>query len=243
MWIDVSEFHRFYASELGTTVQQIIEGHVHHAWPSVDQQSIASYGYAVPYLESCRPRALRVFNMMPAAMGVIHWPTSRPNLTVLCEETNFPLADQSIDKLLMIHALEFTATPRDLLREVWRVLIDGGHLLIVVPNRLGLWARSDDTPFGYGQPYIGYQLARLLTENSFIPKMMHYSLFTPPSVLPTVRRLCDKIEHFGKRWCPGLGGVVVIQATKTVLATVPLQPVGWQTRIFIPQPCHIEKTS
>ena len=47
--------------------------------------------------------------------------------------------------------LEMTNDPGTLLREAWRVLAAGGRLLVVVPNRRGLWARMDTTPFGHGR--------------------------------------------------------------------------------------------
>jgi hypothetical protein len=48
-----------------------------------------------------------------------------------------------------------------LLREVWRVLAPNGRLLAVVPNRRGLWARIDTTPFGHGRPFSRGQVTHL----------------------------------------------------------------------------------
>ena len=48
--------------------------------------------------------------------------------------------------------LEWSEKPRDLLRELWRVLAPNGRLLLVVPNRRGLWARVDTTPVRLWQP-------------------------------------------------------------------------------------------
>ena len=62
-----------------------------------------------------------------------------PNQTVLASEDELPLVDRSVDRVLMVH-LESAEQGRRLLREVWRVLADGGQALIVVPNRRGLGA-------------------------------------------------------------------------------------------------------
>ena len=53
---------------------------------------------------------------------------------------------------------KWRTTPAALLREVWRVLAAGGRLLAVVPNRRGVWARIDTTPFGHGRPYSRSQI-------------------------------------------------------------------------------------
>jgi alpha-ketoglutarate-dependent 2,4-dichlorophenoxyacetate dioxygenase len=44
-----------------------------------------------------------------------------------------------------------------------------GRLLLIVPNRRGIWARLDSTPFGHGRPYSRGQLERLLGDALFTP--------------------------------------------------------------------------
>ena len=61
------------------------------------------------------------------------------------------------------------SAPAPLLREMWRVLTPEGRLLLIVPNRRGVWARLDTTPFGHGRPYSRGQLERLLTDALFTP--------------------------------------------------------------------------
>ena len=67
-----------------------------------------------------------------------------------------------------------------MLREVWRVLNAGGRLLVVVPNRRGLWARMDTTPFGHGRPYSRSQITHLLRETWFTPTSWGEALYVPP---------------------------------------------------------------
>ena len=96
---------------------------------------------------SCRPH-----------QGVVKWPTTRPALAALVDEFELPLPDAAVDRVLLVHALEMSQDAAALLREVWRVLAAGGQLLAVVPNRRGLWARMDTTPFGHGRPYSRSQI-------------------------------------------------------------------------------------
>jgi len=117
---------------------------------------------------------------MPAPQGVVRWPSTRPALAALVEEDELPLTDSAVDRVLLVHALEMSADPFELLREAWRVLAAGGRLLAVVPNRRGLWARMDTTPFGQGRPYSRTQITQLLRDTWFTPTGWGEALYVPP---------------------------------------------------------------
>ena len=125
---------------------------------------VLGIGYAIPYLEPWRAEAERVFAFMPARQGVVHWPQSGLNDSALVEEADLPLPDASIDLALVVHGLELTDQLPDLLRELWRVLAPQGRALFVVPNRRGMWARFDSTPFGHGRPFSRGQFTDLLRD-------------------------------------------------------------------------------
>ena len=46
--------------------------------------------------------------------------------------------------LVLLHALETADHPHAVLSEAWRVLGPGGRMLVMAPNRAGLWARSEN---------------------------------------------------------------------------------------------------
>jgi SAM-dependent methyltransferase len=100
-----------------------------------------------------------VLAFMPAQQGVTRWPRKGPNLTSLVEEIDLPLPDRSIDRVLLVHAVESTEQVRPMLREIWRVMADGGRLVVVAPTRAGLWSQMDRSPFYHGHPYSPGQLA------------------------------------------------------------------------------------
>ena len=122
-------------------------------WPELPGARVLGLGYAVPFLGLLAEASERVCAIMPPAQGVAAWPPQQPNQVALAMEGELPLPDRSIDRVLMVHALESAEQVRPLLREVWRVLVDGGQAMIVVPNRRGLWCLSETTPFGHGQPF------------------------------------------------------------------------------------------
>jgi SAM-dependent methyltransferase len=125
--------------------------------------------------------------------------------------------------VLLVHAIEHAESLRPFLREVWRVLSASGRVLIVVPNRRGIWARLDHTPFGHGHPYTAGQLARLLRDNLFVPQQMRNCLFVPPLSGRLWLSSARAWERIGARLFPALGGVSIVEASKTLYAPTPVR--------------------
>lgn len=223
MWTDVVDLRDFYASPLGQVARRHVAAHLRAMWPDVAGQSVLGLGYAVPYLRPFKSQATRVLAMMPGPQGVMHWPPEGPNATALVEEEGLPLPDMSIDRVLLVHALEHAESLRVLLREIWRVLSPAGRVLIVVPNRRGIWARLDRTPFGHGHPYTAGQLSRLLRENLFVPQQTRMGLFIPPLGGSLWLRTARAWEGAGRRFFPALAGVAIVEATKTLYAPTPVK--------------------
>ncbi len=123
-----------------------------------------------------------------------------------------------MDRVLLVHALETSEQVGPMLKEVWRVLAGGGRLLIIAPNRRGIWARLDRTPFGSGRPYTMSQLSQLLRDELFTPVATGTALFMPPSRGRMMLRSARAWERVGVRWFPTFAGVVLVEATKQIYA-------------------------
>lgn len=218
MWNDALDLRDFYRTSLGQIAQRIIRARIRATWDNVAGLNILGFGYATPYLLPFREEAQRVVAAMPAQQGVLHWPSDGPGAVTLCDETEIPLPDVSIDRVLMVHGLECSEQLRPMLREVWRILADGGRLLAVVPNRRGIWARLDRTPFGHGYPYTPGQLNRLLRDTLFSPLRVERALFVPPSRSRMVIASAPAWENIGVRWFPTFSGVLLIEAGKEIYA-------------------------
>ena len=149
MYLDVVDLRDFYGRRLGLVARRLIGERLKARWPSLGGESLLGIGYATPYLRTLGEGAERTLAFMPATQGVVNWPREGPNAAALVAEDELPLSDASIDRVLVIHSLEVADNARDYLREIWRVLAPGGRVLIVVPQRSGMWARSESTPFGY----------------------------------------------------------------------------------------------
>jgi SAM-dependent methyltransferase len=220
MHLDVLDLRNFYyRSTLGRAVQKAVREEVLGLWPEAKGQTVAGFGFAVPFLRPYLSDARRVIALMPAPQGVIGWPQDNPNVSVLCEETLWPLETGHVDKLLVIHGLETSEQPSAVLEECWRVLGPGGSALFVVPNRAGLWSRSDQTPFGFGRPYTQTQLENQLKAQNFMPERHAKALYQPPAPGRFWRKTAGMWERLGGRLNMVLaGGVLIVEASKRVQA-------------------------
>lgn len=224
MHLDVLDLREFYyRSLLGRAAQKGVRDRLLQFWSPEDVkgQSVVGFGFAVPLLRPYLPTARRVTGLMPAQQGVMSWPAGEQNVAVLAEETMWPLETGSVDRLVLMHGLETSDRPKTLLDECWRVLGPGGRAVFIVPNRAGLWARRDGTPFGYGRPYSNSQLEAQLKAHDFIPGRHMSALFAPPSDKRFWLRSTTLWERFGKA-APWLaGGVLMVEAKKQLLAPRP----------------------
>ena len=218
MYNDVVDLRDFYASPTGRTARRAVQRRLRAIWPDLSGMNVAGIGYVVPFLAPFAEEAQRTVALMPAGQGVIRWPASGRNVAALALEEQLPLPDVSMDRVLLVHALECSEHLRELLREVWRVLADGGRVLLLVPNRRGIWARLDHTPFGHGHPYTPGQLARLLRENLFVPSPPSIGLYMPPSRSRMILRSAPALEEVGRRWFRAFGGLLFVEAEKQIYA-------------------------
>lgn len=218
MYLDVVELQNFYSGPLGRVTARLIRHEIRALWPSVTGLSVLGLGYAPPILTPFNNEAERTIALMPAPQGVVHWPRDAPNRSALVEETDIPLPDASIDRLIMIHSLEHSEQVRPLLREVWRVLAPGGRLGIIVPNRRGIWARLDRTPFGHGRPYSASQMTRLMADSMFAPVRWRWALFMPPSEKRLMLRALNGLEPVAGRLWRNFAGVLIVEAEKRIYA-------------------------
>jgi SAM-dependent methyltransferase len=217
---DIEDLQEFYASRQGQLARRLILHQVKALWPSLTGLNLMGFGYATPFLAGL-DGAARTVALMPAQQGVCRWPGDGTCRAALAREDELPLADGSIDRVLLVHALECCPYVPRLMREVWRVLADGGRLIAVVPNRRGLWCLSDRTPFGHGQPYSAAQLQRTLNGHLFAACAERTALFLPPTRSRLFLRLAIPAERLGLGFARQFAGVVLIEAEKRIYVGTP----------------------
>jgi SAM-dependent methyltransferase len=216
--MDIVDLREFYRGRLGRTSRRLIAGKLRPKLGSLAGATVMGLGFAAPYLEDCAADAGRSVAFMLARQGVVHWPPEGLVRSALVDDFDLPLLESTIDIALVVHALELTDAPDEMLKEIWRVLAPQGRLLLVAPNRRGLWARFDTSPFGHGQPFSRPQLTRLLRECQFAIVSWSQALFMPPSDRSLFVSSAGAFEAIGSRLMPALSGVVIVEAMKQVYA-------------------------
>ncbi|MEZ5932355.1 MAG: methyltransferase type 11 [Alphaproteobacteria bacterium] len=215
---DVFELHDFYGSRQGQLVRRLLNREIRAHWPDLKGLNVLGLGHATPFMGPLALEAERCAVVMPEAEGVMRWPKKRPNLTALGQENDLPIADRSMDRVLIVHALEASEHAGRLLRDVWRILADDGEIIVVVPNRRGLWCLSERTPFGQGRPYSSTQLKQLLRGHLFAPQKTGFALFVPPFRSRLLLKTAVAWERVGLRFAQHFAGALVMRAQKQIYA-------------------------
>jgi SAM-dependent methyltransferase len=232
---DVVELRAFYQTSLGQAALRLIGRRMREFWPDVTGQSVLGIGYATPYLRLLQGEAERVVAMMPAMQGVIFWPPEGPGLVTLADEATLPFDDLCFDRVLVVHGLEATERSRPMMREIWRVLANGGRLMIVASNRSGLWSRTERTPFGYGSPYSTTQLNIMLRDNLFVPERTAKALYIPPLSSRFMLATASAWENLGDRWFSTFAGVTIVEAVKQIYAISGAREAPARRRLAFPR--------
>jgi SAM-dependent methyltransferase len=233
MHLDVLDLRNFYyRSALGRAAQRVVRDQLVALWPEAKGQTVVGYGFAVPLLRPYLAQARRVIGLMPGPQGVMPWPPGEANCSVLCEETIWPIETGSVDKLVVLHGLETSENPSAVMDECWRVLGPGGKAMFIVPNRAGLWSRTDSTPFGFGRPYSVGQLEQQLRAHNFVIDRNLSTLYQPPSGKPIWRKFARIFEIAGQRLpVIAAGGVLFVEVSKQL--AMPKRP-GLRERVKQP---------
>ena len=111
--------------------------------------------------------------------------------------------------------------PESLLREVWRVLAPSGRMMAIIPNRRGVWTRTDSTPFGHGRPYSRSQITQLLRQTWFTPTAWGEALFMPPFGSGWVLQSAMAWERMSAAVSSPFAGVHIVEASKQVYRAIP----------------------
>jgi len=226
MPLDVHSLQSFYSSPLGGVARRLIGRVIRERWNSSIGLSIAAVGYGTPYLERFRDSARRCLALMPAEQGVTVWPGIGRCATALVDSGMLPLPDGSIDRLLLAHALEAADRPDALLGELWRITAPEGRIIVIVPSRQGVWARTDGTPYGQGLPYSKSQLRDLLHRAGFSAVFWGEALYAPPVARPFMIRSATTVERVGRALGLPFAGVYIVEAIKQVHRPVGVRVVA-----------------
>jgi SAM-dependent methyltransferase len=140
-----------------------------------------------------------------------------------------PLQTDSVDAVLIHHALDYTPDSHRLLREASRVLIPGGKLLIVGFNPLSTWGVRRLTRIGAGLPWSArfisaFRVCDWLKLLEFSVERVSHCAFLLPFTHPRVVQLAPALERVGKRLEAPVGAAYMIVACKQLMPVTPIMP-------------------
>src|SRR5439155_1110380 len=113
MPLDVVDLRNFYGQALGRVARRFVGRGIRARWQDVHGLRVVGIGYPTPYLGLFRDEAERCLAFMPAAQGVVKWPSDRPVLAALVDEDELPLPEAAVGHALSapfagVHIVEAT---------------------------------------------------------------------------------------------------------------------------------------
>lgn len=169
----------------------------------------------------------------PVGHKIIFSPSWRPGeQQAVADNEELPLAADSMDVVVVHHALDFTEDSHRLLREVTRVLRPGGHMLIVGFNPLSTWGLWKYCKRRVNIPWRGRFISRgrlsdWLQLLDLQVEKFNYGLHFPPLAFARLLNHAGRFENLGTRLNSPFGGAYVVQCIKQVAPITPIRP-RWQ---------------
>lgn len=221
-WPDIIEVRHFYQTKLGQLVLDRLKTSILDIWPTLHNEVIVGIGYSFPYLRLYNEEAMdnQIIAITPTNMGVRHWPDSNSNKAIIAEEYEIPLPNNSVNAVLLMHALEYSEQAESMLQEIWRILVPGGRILTIVPHRRSLWSHMENTPLGHGHPFTATQAKSLLADSCFAIRKVKPALFFPPTSSNLMLKTIPIWEGMGQYVLQAVGGVLCIEAEKKIYAAL-----------------------
>ena len=152
-------------------------------------------------------------------------PNNQHSIPVIAEAEALPFAAEQINLCLMPHVLEFSTVPQQVLREIDRVLVEDGYLLLTGFNPLSLWGIrrlfNNQMPF-CGQFLSFFRVKDWLNLLGFEVIQSRHTVFNLPLQNKKIRQTFLFLDSLGNRWQWQSGGVYILLARKR---RYPLTPI------------------
>lgn len=150
-----------------------------------------------------------------------------------------PFAADSVDVAVLCHLLEVEPSPHAALREVERVLVPGGHAVVVGFNPvslLGAWRLTRRRARGgpWAARFVGpARLKDWLALLGFEVTGLRTTFFRPPLANRRLLERLDGLERLGARLWPTAGAAYLLVARKRVATLTPIKPRWWPRRSLV----------
>ena len=253
----VVDFFGFHALQLGLPELDALRANrIPHQWVATENEPTAGAALA--------PAALRPADASPHAAPRVDAPAPdaeprpRPGIALHCDFDALPFDSNSLDLVVLPHALELARDPHLALREVERVLVPEGRVVIVGFNPNSLWGLRQQighwrqrlragAPRGLFLPSAGeYMRHRRLRDwlrlLSFEVEEARFGCYRPPVSSQRWLARFEWLERLGDRWWPAFGAVYVVVAVKRVRGMRLVGLVRAQRPVAHPAPAPVVAT-
>lgn len=150
--------------------------------------------------------------------------------TAIAQSEEIPLPNESVDMVLMHHTLDYCSNQHQSLREISRVLIAGGHVVIVGFNPYSGWGLRHRLHWNSQQPspwnaalLSTHRISDWLKLLDFQIDQIRYGAYTLPINSEKIIRYSSWMDPLAGRLNWPTGGIYVIKAHKQVIALTPVQ--------------------
>ena len=194
----------------------------------LDELLSTLFGYHLLQLSICRHQALYRNSKVGHRFSLS--PISGSGIAGIADEDALPLETESIDVAVLHHVLEYAQHPLALLKEVSRVVLPSGHVVIVGFNPysfMGLLSLKDHWRHkGVWQNHIlaVTRLADWLTLMDFRIDSVHYGYFRPPFQFGLGETLFTKVANTLEQLQWPMGCFYIVHAQKEVSRLTPIKP-------------------
>lgn len=229
----IVELQQWFNSDAGHYIQTWEQARIENLVANVFGYRAVQYGLpAVPYLQNNRiPLQIYAGPQRLTQAHQANWQTS-----VVCEAEQLPFDRDSIDLLILPHALSSVTDQHMVLREAQRVLVPEGRLILTGFNPWSLWGLRNRLPAcGHAYPASengALSPARLkdwLRLLSFEIDRGHFGCYAPPVQTAQWFERFDFLEKAGDRWWPVFGAVYIVSAVKRVTGMRLITP-AWKRK-------------
>ncbi|MEM1147070.1 MAG: methyltransferase domain-containing protein [Pseudomonadota bacterium] len=204
----------FYTSRLGQCAARMMSERMLALWGPCAGLRVLGIGYPSPLLPLWQGEAASCIGAVPEEIGPVRLGSDQGQSLCLSPEQRLPFPEGLFDRVFLLHALEEADSPRQLLREAWRVLAPEGRIVVAVTNRRSVWSVVDSQPFGYGRPWTRRQMVRFLDDSLFQVTASSTAVHMPPLDWRLITAAAKSWERAGEMILPTLGGVVLVEAVK-----------------------------
>ncbi len=221
MKLSFLEIEDFYSHSRGRMVRRLMRVLLKDWWSDMSGLHVLGVGYTHPFMGFFKgDEPLSISMLMNKRYHPKGWPDNDHNALAVCDDMHLPVETQRMDRILVAHSLETSETPDELLKELWRILDGNGRMIIMVPNRSGMWSRAENTPFGQGHPYSLTQLRQALTDAGFTVERYIRTLYVPSGRSRILISLAPLIEKIGRKFFPAFGGLLMVEVSKQLFSPI-----------------------